>query len=239
MTKLANALVPVKDVAIRKRQVTVEVLTIDTRQVTQSLYKQMVEGSIVDPETGELQGEVWGWVNLHLDCNKTDEHLHVVWERDGKLRRSCMSLKCCSVMYEILRSNLEVMGQLILCHDALGGGRPGWEKQFNGNYRFVSSKTMWFGLSEVTVKMPEVLKDFNRPEKDSRLYFNILDEMINLQSGIKGNFESYAEDPREDYLDHGRMLASQMRSEQKAWEKIYREIEEVGQLFIAVSGVWK
>jgi len=80
---------PIEKTSIQERQVTVQVLTIGTRQVTQSLFNQLMSRSLVDEYTGELNGIIWGWVNLHKDCNyKSSDHFHTVWEKDGQLFKS-------------------------------------------------------------------------------------------------------------------------------------------------------
>jgi hypothetical protein len=95
MTKLANVIIPVSEAKLQERQVTVQVLTIGTKQITQALYKQLTEVNIrdedglINPFTGKVQGTIWGWVNLHDNCmfDKKD-HLHVVWESNGELKKS-------------------------------------------------------------------------------------------------------------------------------------------------------
>jgi hypothetical protein len=84
--------------------IAVRTLTLGKRQLTLSVFRQLVREQIVDPETLALRGEAWGLVNYFpASCpdefaGKTsdgytiplDEHLHVVWQRDGLLRRACV-----------------------------------------------------------------------------------------------------------------------------------------------------
>lgn len=81
-------------VEVQERQVSIRVLTIGSKQITQSLYKQFPIEDVIDKESGQLKGKIWGWVSLHgekiywtKDCANDPDHLHVIWERDGQLRR--------------------------------------------------------------------------------------------------------------------------------------------------------
>jgi hypothetical protein len=99
MNENGHNVLPVDESHVQERQVTIRVLTVGTKQITQALYKQLVEvdiredDSLINPYTGKLQGTVWGWVNMHSNCmfDKRD-HLHVVWESNGELKRSCVYL---------------------------------------------------------------------------------------------------------------------------------------------------
>ncbi|SRR6266566_4912754 len=82
--------------AIEERQITIRVLTIGTKQVTQALYQQLVEGSdFITDENGTINplATIWGWVNVCTsECKKeTDVHLHVIYEIGGTLKRSRVS----------------------------------------------------------------------------------------------------------------------------------------------------
>lgn len=97
--RTSQNVLPVDEATVQERQVTVQVLTIGTKQITQALYKQLIEvnirdeDSLINPYTGKLQGSVWGWVNLHDNCMfDRRDHLHVVWESNGELKKSCVYL---------------------------------------------------------------------------------------------------------------------------------------------------
>src|SRR5262249_15538448 len=81
----------------------VKTMRLGKRQITQAVFRQLVREQIVDPETLELRGQPWGnvryfWAPCPYDFEGTsgagqgywDEHLHVVWQRDGLLRRACV-----------------------------------------------------------------------------------------------------------------------------------------------------
>ena len=67
-------------VAIRTASVEVRTLTLTRKQMTQSVFRQLPERDPICWETGQLLGEVWGWVN-YLEGQ-------FVWVSDGTLWRS-------------------------------------------------------------------------------------------------------------------------------------------------------
>jgi hypothetical protein len=88
-----QAVLPVDEATVQERSISVKVLTIGTKQITQSLYKQLVQEPVIDDCSGELLGDVWGWVNLHDNCiDSKDFHIHAIWEDDGVLKKSYVYL---------------------------------------------------------------------------------------------------------------------------------------------------
>ncbi|MFI7329319.1 hypothetical protein ACIBQ3_32370 [Streptomyces rubiginosohelvolus] len=78
-----------QNATITTAAVEVKTLTISGKQVTQAVFKQMEVENIIQPLDAELAGEPWGRVNYHPDkCADEREHLHVVWNKEGELRRA-------------------------------------------------------------------------------------------------------------------------------------------------------
>jgi len=68
--------------------VTIHALKIGTKQVTQSVFKQLPEEPLI-AQDGTLNGVPWGRVNWHPDkCAEFPAHWHIVWQRGGELLRS-------------------------------------------------------------------------------------------------------------------------------------------------------
>lgn len=69
--------------------VTIQALKIGTKQVTQSVFKQLPEEPLI-AQDGTLNGVPWGRVNWHPDkCEGSRRrHLHIVWQRGTELLRS-------------------------------------------------------------------------------------------------------------------------------------------------------
>src|ERR1043166_3565481 len=81
-----------REATIKTCSIEVKVMRISARQVTMSVFRQLPCETVIDPDSGLLAGEVWGRVNYYWgDC--TDNHLHVVWLREGQLLRSCVGAK--------------------------------------------------------------------------------------------------------------------------------------------------
>jgi hypothetical protein len=77
----------VNDVTVKEMTVEVKVIRIGKKQMTQSVFRQLPEESVITPRTGELQGEVCGRVNYHVGCEGIEEHFHVIWQKGRELRR--------------------------------------------------------------------------------------------------------------------------------------------------------
>lgn len=82
---------------IHTATVEVKTLTISGRQVTLSVFRQLPKRELIRTNTVvlevDLYGEPWGTVNYYFDeCKKCapSEHLHVVWQNDEELCRSCV-----------------------------------------------------------------------------------------------------------------------------------------------------
>lgn len=77
---------------IAHAQVTIQTLRVGKKQVTQSVFRQLEPRTLLDRETGELHGVLWGRVNhywgQHKDKDRNPlEHPHVVWRSGDKLYR--------------------------------------------------------------------------------------------------------------------------------------------------------
>lgn len=70
--------------------VEVKTLTISGKQVTLSVFRQLIHESLISV-AGTFTGIPWGHVNYHpWKCEDATEHLHVVWQKDAELRRDAV-----------------------------------------------------------------------------------------------------------------------------------------------------
>lgn len=78
-----------ENATITTAAVTIQALKIGTKQVTQSVFKQLPEEPLVCG-AGTLNGVPWGRVNWHpARCEESRRrHLHIVWQRGAELLRS-------------------------------------------------------------------------------------------------------------------------------------------------------
>jgi len=64
-------------------------LTVEGKQVTLSVFRQLIRADVLNRATGELRGVPWGTVNYFWgECSP--DHLHVVWQDGENLRRDCL-----------------------------------------------------------------------------------------------------------------------------------------------------
>jgi hypothetical protein len=82
-------------VGVESRFVQIKVLTIGSKQVSQAFFRQLPCVHIIDPNLDLIgfRGTPWGQVNYSFGaCERRVRfgHLHLVWEGDGCLFRSCV-----------------------------------------------------------------------------------------------------------------------------------------------------
>jgi hypothetical protein len=84
----------VHNASINTATIEVKTLTIGARQVTQGIFRQLIEAPLI-AEDGTLNGVPWGHVTWHPDkCEgHTLEHWHIVWQSGTELRRSRVDVK--------------------------------------------------------------------------------------------------------------------------------------------------
>jgi len=85
---MALRAITTKEATIRTATVALKTLAISGKQVTLSVFRQLIDEDLIDPYTGKLNGVPWGTVNYFWgDCEP--DHLHVVWQKGSELRRAC------------------------------------------------------------------------------------------------------------------------------------------------------
>jgi hypothetical protein len=77
----------VHNASVTTMTVEVKTLTIGARQVTQGIFKQLIEEPLI-AEDGTLNGVPWGHVTWHPEGCTRDDHWHIVWQRGENLRRA-------------------------------------------------------------------------------------------------------------------------------------------------------
>ena len=275
--EIEQVALPIEVASIEERQATIRVLTIGARQITQTLYRQIVEEDVIDGETGRLRGSIWGWVNLHdKDCDEIGGHHHVIWEDNGQLKRSCSLFSYRNDCYKELMGELARVTVAYACFVALAN------KKFPGQEDNVIHLTIK-GV-HVSVHVPRTVVDlWQAPGKFSHFRRELADVQAKgyesdfmrfrkatpieerveaLQSIIALEPERIAEakqqvmeEAREAlkvasldpgiYTSHDQIyakmeeLATEIATFEQNWKKSYKAIKDAGQLFVAVSGVWK
>lgn len=82
MPKVLNA----ENAQIITATVTVRALTIERRQVTLSVFRQLIEADIVDLDVMRLRGVGWGHVRYLIE-QPPDRAINLVWQLGSELRR--------------------------------------------------------------------------------------------------------------------------------------------------------
>lgn len=78
----------VQNASITTAAIEVKTLMIGARQVTQGIFRQLIEEPLI-AEDGTLNGVPWGHVTWHPDkCEVAAAHWHIVWQHGEELRRS-------------------------------------------------------------------------------------------------------------------------------------------------------
>jgi hypothetical protein len=88
--RLMSAPLTVRNAEIHTATVEIRTLTVSGRQVTQAVFRQLLEEHLVSLGDGTFRGTPWGWVNYHpsKDCKESEaDHMHVVWQCGEELRR--------------------------------------------------------------------------------------------------------------------------------------------------------
>ena len=80
--------IKVQEATVRTAAVEIKALTVNGKQVTMGLFRQLKNEPLVDIETGLLRGVPWGTVNYFFGSCSAD-HSHIVWQSGDELRRSC------------------------------------------------------------------------------------------------------------------------------------------------------
>jgi hypothetical protein len=80
------------EATVKTMTVAIKAMTIGKRQVTLSVFRQLLMEQVIDPATGQFRGVPWGKVNYRWGyCDqKGQDHLHVVWQKGDELRRACV-----------------------------------------------------------------------------------------------------------------------------------------------------
>ena len=87
-------IINVENASIKTASVEIKTLTVNGKQVTLSVFRQIIEENILDDENFKLNGTPWATVNYFWkdDQNLSDYKIHVLWQKGSELRR-CVILK--------------------------------------------------------------------------------------------------------------------------------------------------
>ncbi len=82
-----DKIVKTEDVSLKTLQVQIEALTINGKQVTLSMFRQIPARQLEHNQSEKkIMGTLWGHVNYHWGKQSTD-NLHVLWQEGDRLYR--------------------------------------------------------------------------------------------------------------------------------------------------------
>lgn len=115
--------ISIKEASIKTLGVAIKILTINSKQVTLAVFRQLMESPLIAPESAELNGIVWGRVNYFWGPCRPN-HLHIVWQKEEGLFRDCTYSHSNYLVAQDWRSSIE--GKLFdfMVLRSLQGWRP-------------------------------------------------------------------------------------------------------------------
>lgn len=107
--------VNIRDAKVKTASVEVKSLTLNDRQVTLSVFRQIPCRPVLNDDLTE-KGQVWGRVNYRFgDCSaQGEEHLHIVWQSGDVLLRDCIDPSPSSRYQKLFRASNETVDGNIL-----------------------------------------------------------------------------------------------------------------------------
>jgi hypothetical protein len=108
--------VHVREVQVKTMSVEIRALTLNGKQMTLSVFKQLPGGAFLEKNYNKKKEEYeytfcpggipWGYVRHHPDrmCRILDPHLHLVWQWEGKLYRDYVNeddIRAINLMYDL------------------------------------------------------------------------------------------------------------------------------------------
>ena len=113
MSTLARR-ITVQEAQLRTAAVEIKSLTIKGKQMTLAVFRQLEDDDVIEEETGELVGTIWGRVNYFWGECKEGDHLHIVWQYGDELRRACAYRRPKGVPIHLLKAQREALHCLYL-----------------------------------------------------------------------------------------------------------------------------
>jgi len=88
-------LLNVENAQIKTASVEIKTLTVSGKQVTLSVFRQIIQEDLFDTRNLKLNGVPWGIVNYFWKEDNQDFKIHVVWQKGKELRRSLIFKNPC------------------------------------------------------------------------------------------------------------------------------------------------
>jgi hypothetical protein len=119
------------EATLQTATIEVRVITLSSKQMTLSVFRQLQEEDPLDRDTFALRGVLWGQVNYFWGHCQPD-HLHVVWQKEQELRRACVQDWHGSDQLELLKRQAADLVRVDLLFQCLAGWEPSWDISWHG-----------------------------------------------------------------------------------------------------------
>lgn len=251
--------ITVQQAAIKTASVSVRSLTINGKQVTLAVFRQLRNEPIVEVETISLLGLPWGTVNYFWGgCVSDVQHLHVVWQKGEELRRACVYSNLPHSVESGLRDDIHEAYVEYLVHLTLEG-RLVRDSNSCSAHTFsdrVEGMKLQYDISrddplcKATAAPPNsVYRDFypaDDPEEQRKRFElwsvqkdrELREYRAQLEKDLVGLRDMFGIQPEEvdasAALDYLKGTIDTLRDYHTRWSAMYTEMLALDQLFIAV-----
>jgi hypothetical protein len=249
------AVIKTSQATIKTCSVEIKALTVDKRQVTMGLIRQLHQEKVVDLETMEFRGLPWGRVNYFwkgctpcYDPDWSGSIIHVVWQKDSELRRDVVPTHVHSYAKELNR-DLDILD--VLRHVALCRSNPftlKWEQSVGKVIEFnetacclenLPAPKTYQRVVEALERAPlntNCMQDRSWEMRHPGQQETSLDEALSLLERLLGKHAGPLDFTLEDAgaAQESNRLQGSIEWFTESWAERYRELEALDQLFIAV-----
>jgi hypothetical protein len=219
-----------KEASLKTANISIKALTVNGKQVTMGLFRQLKDEDVICLEHLELQGVAWGHVNYFFgDCQP--DHLHVVWQKGEELRRSCVYRRQDRMGYWGWR-DIGILSRLQdECREYarlyfLAG------VAFEGKTLGVTKSSLQVSIETVAgpmyVRVDQDWFDWNGYSRvlSPKQAEKIVEDWSHAHGGTKYGMGAYSM-----WLDRS---AQDLKDAQNKYDALYHTLEQTDQLFIAV-----
>lgn len=230
--------VKAREATVTTLSVSVKAMKIGTKQVTQSVFRQLEEAPLLDARLAWL-GVPWGWVNYHWGlCHDHGRHLHVVWQDGDRLRRWVMPASIPHEYAGYSRAQQDEAASLISLGLAIAGKATEVTKEcgqlqcgnwiaWAGNPAADAAWDFWqtkrFAATHDYYIRSLVAKEQRRDAEIAKLLRTVQEKYVLDETDLLGSLAERVQTINKRAADH---IA--------VWDSRYEAVYNAGQLFIAV-----
>lgn len=245
MTTDSTRQITAQEATIKTASIEVKVLTLNGKQMTLAVFKQLREEPVIAAETAEIRGTLWGTVNYHPDCKTLPaDHLHVVWQQEHQLRRSCVIERPWGSEHEPeghwnRHMALESAGECYLLARTLEGWKPAQEHRFEKGAGFHILR-LW--IDNYVIKVHFGSEQRTHMETLWWPHGRTDEHLTQIKQSLQREVQAYC---KSHHLDEGLTghgiwekavlpCYAALQAFEATYRRAYQQLEALDQLFIAV-----